>query len=99
MFGVLKDKDVQGILQNVGSAIDEFVIYEPDNPRKMDVQELKKLTELYAQTQVSTDATSALKLAIERAQSSGEKSQNLIVCFGSLYSIGDLRKYLLGIAK
>ncbi len=99
VFGVLKDKDVQGILQNVGSAIDEFVIYEPDNPRKMEVQELKKLTELYAQTQVSTDATSALKLAIEIAQSSGEKSQNLIVCFGSLYSIGDLRKHLLGIAK
>ncbi|MDO4841676.1 MAG: folylpolyglutamate synthase/dihydrofolate synthase family protein [Phoenicibacter congonensis] len=98
VFGVLKDKDVPGILQNVGDLIDEFVIYEPANPRKMDADDLQKLAEVYAPTRIASDATSALEIAIEKVQDAGDYSQNLIVCFGSLYSIGDLRMHLMELA-
>ena len=93
VFGALKDKDVAGIVDEVGELFDRFFVYEVDSPRAMEVDELASLTKKYAETEVASSAENALVKALDFAKEKGH--QNLIVCFGSLYSIGDIRRYLL----
>ena len=95
VFGALKDKDVDGIVDEVGELFDRFFVYEVDSPRAMDPDELASLTEKYAETEASCSAEDALVKAIDFTKEKGH--QNLVVCFGSLYSIGDIRRYLLEI--
>ena len=93
VFAALKDKDVAGILEEVGSLFDRFFVYEVDSPRAMSADELASITAKFAKTKVGTSAEDALMKAVEFAKKEGH--QNLVVCFGSLYSIGDIRRYLL----
>ena len=95
VFGALKDKDVDGIVDEVGELFDRFFVYEVDSPRAMDPDELASLTEKYAETEVASSAEDAFVKAIDFTKEKGH--QNLVVCFGSLYSIGDIRRYLLEI--
>ena len=95
VFGALKDKDVSGIIKEVGGLFDKFFVYRVDSPRAMEVDELASLTEKYAETEASSSAEDALVKAIDFTKEKGH--QNLVVCFGSLYSIGDIRRYLLEI--
>ena len=95
VFGALKDKDVAGILEEVGSLFDCFFVYEVDSPRAMSTDELASLTEKFAETKVGPSAEDALMQAVEFAKKEGH--QNLVVCFGSLYSIGDIRRQLLNL--
>ena len=89
----MKDKDVAGIVDEVKDLFDHFFVYKVDSPRAMEVDELASLTEKYAETEVASSAENALVKALDFAKEKGH--QNLIVCFGSLYSIGDIRRYLL----
>ena len=93
VFGALKDKDVEGIVDEVGELFDHFFVYKVDSPRAMDVDELAPLTQKFAETDAAESAEAALAKALEFAKKEGH--QNLVVCFGSLYSIGDIRRYLL----
>ena len=93
VFGALKDKDVAGIVDEVGGLFDHFFVYKVDSPRAMEGDELASLTGKFAETEVVSSAGNALVKALDFAKEKGH--QNLVVCFGSLYSIGDIRRYLL----
>ena len=93
VFGALKDKDVAGIIKEVGDLFSHFFVYRVDSPRAMNVDELASLTSKFTVTEKAISAEDALVQALDFAKKEGR--QNLIVCFGSLYSIGDIRRYLL----
>ena len=93
VFGALKDKDVAGIIKEVGDLFSHFFVYRIDSPRAMNVDELASLTSKFTVTKKASSAEVALVQALDFAKKEGH--QNLIVCFGSLYSIGDIRRYLL----
>ena len=96
VFGALKDKDVAGIVKEVGDLFSHFFVYEVDSPRAMCCDELASLTSRFAETEIADSAEDAVVKALDFAKKEGH--QNLVVCFGSLYSIGDIRRHLLKIA-
>ncbi len=93
VFGALKDKDVSGIVDELGSFFDEWIVYKVDSPRAMESEELASLTAKYATTKIGKSPVNALDFALKESKEKGH--QNLIVCFGSLYSLGDIRRHLL----
>lgn len=93
VFGALRDKDVSGIVDELGSLFDEWIVYKVDSPRAMSADELALLTEKYATTTIAKSPIDALDLALQKAKEKGH--QNLIVCCGSLYSLGDIRRRLI----
>ncbi len=85
--GMLKDKDVDTILDNFCDITDTFIAAEPDNPRKMTATELaEKLREKGATVKVAANAKDALKQAVEH-----EMKPRVILCAGSLYLISAIR--------
>ncbi len=89
--GMLKDKDIDTILDNFCDITDTFIAAEPDNPRKLPAAELaEKLKGKGATVKVAEDAESALKLAAEH-----EMQPRVILCAGSLYLISAIRGYLI----
>jgi dihydrofolate synthase/folylpolyglutamate synthase len=89
--GMLKDKDIDTILENFCEITDTFIAAEPDNPRKLPAAELaEKLKGKGATVKVAEDAEAALKMAAEH-----EMNPRVILCAGSLYLISALRGNLI----
>lgn len=88
--GMLKDKDVTAIIDNFVKIADDFVITEPDNPRKM---EAANLAELFAERGVNCQEESnpedACRVALAK-----KNEYDVIVFAGSLYLIGKIRSIL-----
>ena len=84
LTGVLADKDYGDMYQPVIPLIEEFVCITPDNPRKLDAEDLAKYLQAVGAkaTPCATIREGVLK-AIELAGEDG-----VVLCFGSLYSIG-----------
>lgn len=83
--GILKDKDVNSILENFKAITNNFIITEPDNPRKMPAEELKSILG------EGCKAFSNYELALEEAIKQNG-NYDLILISGSLYLIGAIRK-------
>ena len=90
LTGVLADKDYADMYKPVMPLVREFVCITPPNPRKLDAEKLA----LYL-TQAGTIATPCGSItegvitAMEKAGKDG-----VVLCFGSLYSIGAIRDAL-----
>ena len=84
LTGVLADKDYGDMYKPVMPLIHEFVCITPDNPRKMEAEDLAKYLQAAGAnaTPCATTQEGVCK-AIELAGKDGA-----ILCFGSLYSIG-----------
>ena len=84
LTGVLADKDYADMYQPVKPLIEEFVCITPDNPRKLDAEDLAKYLQAAGvkATACATIRDGVLK-AIQLAGKDG-----VVLCFGSLYSIG-----------
>lgn len=84
LTGVLADKDYGEMYQPILPLIDEFVCITPDNPRKMEAEDLAKyLQAVGARATACATTQDGVRKAIELAGKDGA-----ILCFGSLYSIG-----------
>ena len=87
LTGVLADKDYADMYKPVMPLVQEFVCITPPNPRKLDADKLA----LYLQ-QAGTVATpcdsvvAGVQTAMDKAGKDG-----VVLCFGSLYSIGSIR--------
>ncbi len=92
VFGVLEDKDYEAIIESTEALFDEFFIYEPNSPRALNTKTLEKC--LVARNKKVTACKNA-KSALEVALSSTKKADDIIVCFGSLYSVGEIRNSLV----
>ena len=86
--GMLADKQVDEILKSFTAITDKMIITEPDNPRKLTVDELgETLNKMGIEPFKAKTAKEAVKLA-----ESMKEEYDLILFAGSLYLIGDVRR-------
>ena len=91
LTGVLADKDYGEMYRPMLPYIQEFVCITPPNPRKLDAAELAEhLRRVGAVATPCETIAGGVQLAIEKAGKNG-----VVLCFGSLYTIGDIRNALL----
>ena len=90
LTGVLADKDYADMYKPVMPLVKEFVCITPPNPRKLDADKLAQYLR-----QAGTEATpcdsvvAGVQTAMDKAGKDG-----VVLCFGSLYSIGAIRDAL-----
>ncbi len=86
--GMLADKQVDDILKHFTAITDKMIITEPDNPRKLSVDQLGEiLNKMGIEPVKAKDAREGVKLA-----ESMQGEFDLILFAGSLYLIGDVRR-------
>jgi len=86
--GMLADKQIDDILKYFSQITDKMIITEPDNPRKLTVDQLgETLNEMGIEPLKAKTARAAVKLA-ERMKD----AYDMILFAGSLYLIGDVRR-------
>ena len=90
LTGVLADKDYGEMYRPMMPYIQEFVCITPPNPRKLEASELAQhLRRVGATATPCETIPQGVQLAIEKAGEDG-----VVLCFGSLYTIGDIRNAL-----
>ena len=90
LTGVLADKDYADMYKPVMPLVDRFVCITPPNPRKLEAEQLARyLRQAGAQAQASESILDGVKQAMDLAGEDG-----MVLCFGSLYSIGGIRDAL-----
>ena len=90
LTGVLADKDYADMYKPVMPLVDRFVCITPPNPRKLEAEQLAQyLREAGAQAQAGESILDGVKKAMDLAGEDG-----VVLCFGSLYSIGGIRDAL-----
>ena len=90
LTGVLADKDYGEMFRPVMEKVSAFVCITPDNPRRLPAAELAQHLRAAGADAVACDT---VKEAVETAKAmAGE--QGAVLCFGSLYSIGDIKAAL-----
>lgn len=86
--GMLADKQVDDILKHFTAITDKMIITEPDNPRRLSVDQLGEiLNKMGIEPVKAKDAREGVKLA-----ESMQDKYDLILFAGSLYLIGDVRR-------
>ena len=95
LTGVLADKDYADMYRPVMPLVEEFVCITPPNPRKLDAQLLAAyLTEAGTTATPCDSVVAGVQTAMEKAGKDG-----VVLCFGSLYSIGAIRDALEEVTK
>ena len=90
LTGVLADKDYGEMYKPMMPYIQEFVCVTPPNPRKLEATELAAhLRRVGATATPCETIPQGVGFAIEKAGKDG-----VVLCFGSLYTIGDIRNAL-----
>ena len=90
VLGVLKDKEVDAIVNRLCPLAHKVIITRPDSPRAMDPAELSEKVLVYNNNvTVEPDIIRAIHKGIDAA---GE--QGVILICGSLYLVGAARKYI-----
>ena len=90
LTGVLADKDYGEMYRPVMPYIEQFVCITPPNERKLEASELAEhLRRAGAKATACDSIPAGVAKAKELAGQDG-----VVLCFGSLYSIGEIRKAL-----
>lgn len=90
LTGVLADKDYGEMFRPVMPLVEQFVCVTPDNPRKLAAGELAEHLQRAGAVATACDTIAAgVHKALELAGKDG-----VILCFGSLYTIGDIKRAL-----
>ncbi len=90
LTGVLADKDYGEMYRPMMPYIQEFVCITPPNPRKLEATELSQhLARVGAKATPCESIPEGVQMAIQKAGKDG-----VVLCFGSLYTIGDIRNAL-----
>ena len=93
LTGVLADKDYADMYVPIMPFVNQFVCITPPNPRKLESAELAKYLRTKGAHAVGSDSImDGVKTALELADSDG-----VVLCFGSLYSIGSIRDALISL--
>ena len=95
LTGVLADKDYADMYRPVMTLVDRFVCITPPNPRKLEAEQLAEyLRAAGADATACGSVADGVKTAVELAGADG-----VVLCFGSLYSIGSIRDALVEMGK
>jgi dihydrofolate synthase/folylpolyglutamate synthase len=90
LTGVLADKDYADMYKPVMEYASEFVCITPPNPRRLKAEDLAEHLRQVGATATACETTpEGVRLAMEKAGADG-----VVLSFGSLYSIGDIRTAL-----
>lgn len=89
VFGCLSDKDYQFMIHTSRLSIEEVCLYKVDSKRAESPNILKQYFR-FINAFVCDSPEAALEKAVERAKEKGD----IVVAFGSLYSVGRIRNYL-----
>ena len=90
LTGVLADKDYADMYKPVMPLVEQFVCITPPNPRKLEAAQLARyLHDAGAQATPCDTIPDGVRMAMELAGRDG-----VVLCFGSLYSIGAIRDAL-----
>ncbi|MCO7122299.1 bifunctional folylpolyglutamate synthase/dihydrofolate synthase [Ihubacter massiliensis] len=85
--GMLADKETDQITDELCQITDQFVVTEPDNPRKMPAEDLRQLLDKKgAVCKVASNAKEAYRMAAE-----APFDPEVVLIAGSLYLIGEIR--------
>jgi dihydrofolate synthase/folylpolyglutamate synthase len=92
IYGAMRDKAVDEISGLLFPRVDTVILTEPHQSRAISVEVLREMTHHHAQNlEVVSDPVQALERVFELAH-----PDDVIFVTGSLYLVGDLRKYWLG---
>lgn len=87
LTGVLADKDYEEMYQPIFPYISEFVCITPPSPRRLEAEKLAAYIQKAGKKATAcVNIKEALELALQLAGEDGA-----VVCFGSLYSIGEIK--------
>ena len=87
LMGVLEDKDFGQMCRPVLPLVSEFVCVTPDSPRKLEASQLARYLQREGAAAVAAQSVEqGVRLAMEKAGKDG-----VVLCFGSLYLLGDVR--------
>ena len=93
LTGVLADKDYGDMYRPVMPLVNQFVCITPPNPRKLEATELAEhLRRVGAVATPCDSIEDGVRTAISLAGKDG-----VVLCFGSLYTIGDIRNALFSL--
>ena len=93
LTGVLADKDYADMYKPVMPLVNQFVCVTPPNPRRMAAEQLAGfLTQAGAKAEAAASVEDGVKRSLELAGKDG-----VVLCFGSLYTIGSIRDALLAL--
>ncbi|MBQ3575310.1 MAG: bifunctional folylpolyglutamate synthase/dihydrofolate synthase, partial [Clostridia bacterium] len=93
LTGVLADKDYADMYRPIMPMIEQFVCVTPPNPRRLTADKLAEYLEAAgAKATPSASIEDGVKKAIALCGDDG-----VVLCFGSLYSIGSIRDAMLEI--
>lgn len=93
LTGVLADKDYADMYVPVMPYVSQFVCITPPNPRKLESKELAKYLRTRGADAIASDSIpEGVKTAVDLAGADG-----VVLCFGSLYSIGSIRDALVSL--
>jgi dihydrofolate synthase/folylpolyglutamate synthase len=95
VLGILGDKDIDGILAELVPLADEVVVTQPDYDRAEPATDLKRRLDSFS---VHSSVREPVEEAVRYAQSVAAAA-DLICVTGSLYTIGEARSYLKGLAQ
>ncbi|MEA1993316.1 MAG: folylpolyglutamate synthase/dihydrofolate synthase family protein [Euryarchaeota archaeon] len=84
IFGVLEDKNYEGMIETLKELNGEFIFTKPNGERALDPEKLTALTE----GTVIEDSAKALETAKKKT-----KKRDAILVTGSLYLVGDMKAY------
>lgn len=88
VLGVLADKDVDKILEQLCSVSDSFIATEPQVARRLEAERLTELIRARGKACLTEpEPKKAMKMAIEK----GKENFDAVLFAGSLYLIGELR--------
>ena len=107
VVAVLSDKDVDGILQQLSTAVDYIITTQSNSPRALDSAELAKIASKYfkpEQIEVISDLGGAITYAIEKVNLSNQVSDGpgAVLITGSVVTAGMARGFisrLKGVSK
>ncbi|TCT17070.1 dihydrofolate synthase/folylpolyglutamate synthase [Natranaerovirga pectinivora] len=91
LVGMLKDKDYEQILSIIGHKAHRIIATTPDNPRALSGEALGEVARKYCEDVIVEEE---IENAITRAFECTRKDE-VILCFGSLYLIGEVRRRVL----
>ncbi len=93
LFGVLKDKDIDVIIKKLFGKNDFVIVTKPDSERAAEPDEICRLLKNFG----------IESIAVENNFDAFEKfihsDENILICAGSLYLIGNISKMILDIKK
>jgi len=95
VIGMLKDKDVDGVLNNLIPLCSKVIFTRPNNPKAMDPEELANRVHFFGkESYITQTIEESVVLAFENAT-----FDEVTIFTGSLYLIGDVRSIITNYMK